>query len=135
MALQKVLKGEKKNAPVRDVVDGDTLSKTHVTQHNTLGDVLTTWHFDFANVSRRELIVLAGRSLVISLRGRFKAAKVADAEKWDGRTINVREWLDTKRREKVSRADKAKALMGSATAEEKRAMLEMLRAALEDSEE
>jgi len=107
-------KGEKGVNSVK--TDGDVVSMQHQTVHPKIAPratgqrIMLHWTFDFANVSRLELLELAARSLVITFRAPFKTLDEPKVEDWDGKTFNVREWIDNEKRQpqdKVAKARKA----------------------------
>ena len=109
--LSKGEKGVNKIMTADDVVRMD-----HQTVHPKLAPratgmrIMLHWTFDFANVSRLELLELAARSLVITFRAPFKTLDEPKVEDWDGKTFNVREWIDNEKRQpqdKVAKARKA----------------------------
>lgn len=120
--MRKVLKGEE--VKKWDRIDGQCVVKHHVTEHGTLGNVETTWVFDFDGVSREELMVLAARHLVIAVRSRFKKSKPNEAEEWEKAPISVRKHLDTARTPDPEKAkERAKKALGALTPEQVEALL------------
>jgi len=108
------------------VIAGDVVTKQHVTlNHNTKADYQLTWKFDFEDISRGELLLVASRALVIALRPEFKAASAAELESWDNRTFSVREYLDSERA-KVDDIEKARRILGKLTPEQREAILAKL---------
>ena len=106
-------------ATVGTTTSGDVATVQHATVHPKLAPtesktrIQLTWHFDFANVTREELMSIASRSLVISMRGPFKTLDAPTPEDWNDKTFNVREFIDTERRQPRDKvADARKAIAG-----------------------
>lgn len=103
--MNKVAKGTKvTNEPV---VNGTTVTRDVITQNGGKEGPYyqDTWTFDFKDVTRQELMILASRTLTIERQQKFRAAKVADLPSFKGLRTVVRTYLDSKRRRK-SGADK-----------------------------
>lgn len=101
---------ESRNTGVTD----DITSVHHVTKHKT-GDIVCDWKFDFADVSREQLIRLATRSLVIDARNAFKKLKVVGEA--HTHTYEVAEMIKTQKRGK-SNSEKVQALLANMSPEE-----------------
>lgn len=107
-------------------IAGDVVTKQHVTlNHNTKADYQLTWRFNFEDVTREELLLVASRALVIALRPEFKQAATADLESWDNRTFLVREYLDSERA-KVDDSEKARRLLSKLSPEQRASILAQL---------
>ena len=108
--MKKVAKGTRVDRD--ETVEGRVLTKSVVTQHGGRDGpyYLDTWTFDFSKVTTNELLVLATRSLVIEVQGRFRRAKAEDLKGFDGYKCSVREYLDKKRRGKSAEERKKEAM-------------------------
>ena len=107
-------------------IAGDVVTKRHVTlNHSTKADYQLTWLFDFEDVTREELLLVASRALVIALRPEFKQAVAADLGSWDHRTFFVREYLDSERA-KVADSAKARRLFSKLSPEQRASILAQL---------
>lgn len=114
------------------IVKDDVATVHHVTQ-NGYGDnaqhYQLTWHFNFKDVTREELEELAAKHLTINVspgRAAFKKEEKPSEDEWDDRTYNVREWLDSERKQRLSRLEKAQRLTSGMTEEEKAELLAAL---------
>lgn len=119
-----VKQGEKAARSV--TVNGDMVERVHVTLNKpTKAEYQLTWSFNFEDVTREELLIIASRALVIAYRPDFKTTKANDLQAWDNRTFNVREYLDSERA-KVDDLEKVRRLMAKLTPEQKKAILTQL---------
>jgi hypothetical protein len=120
-------KGEKGINSIK--VDGDVVTMQHQTVHPKIAPrktgqrIMLTWTFDFSKVSRAELIGLASRSLVITMRAPFKALDAPQPEDWDNKTFVVRDWLDYERRQPVDKVAKVRKIFEGLTKDEIEAMM------------
>jgi len=132
--MKQVLKG---TTVTRDeTIDGRVVTKD-VSTLNAASDAnyLDTWTFDYTNVSEDELLVLATRSLVIEAQGKFRRAKSDKLSKFDRLSVNVREYLDNKRKKSTPEQRKAKAIDAVKAAGVSKADLEAMIAAMDEAEE
>lgn len=119
-------------ATIGTTVHNDVATVQHATVHPKLAPADTkrriqlTWHFDYNGVSRDELCELASRSLVITMRAPFKTLDAPEASEWDGRTFNVREWLDTERRQPADKVGSAKKAFDKLSEAERQNLLKEL---------
>lgn len=104
-----------------DPSDKNVVKNFNVTKHQ-IGDFAITWFFDFTDVSREQLMLLATRSLVIDARPTFKKCPSDEIDNWDGKTFKVQSMLN-KSRAKKSTADKVKNLLKDMTPEQIAAIL------------
>lgn len=116
-AVKYVLDGETVNRKTTVSLEGNTVTKHHVTEHKT-GKVECDWTFDFSNVTQEELLELASRDLVIKMRPKFKAIKSSDIPEWKEKTFNVREFLDGAGRSTLSDSEKFARLAGKLSKDE-----------------
>lgn len=127
MAFRILSKGEKGVNSVK--IDGDVVSIQHQTVHPKLAPRATGmrislhWRFNFAGVTRAELLELAARSLVITFRAPFKTLDNPLPSDWDDKEFNVREWIDNEKRRPKDKVAVAKSLFEGLTAEQKRELL------------
>ncbi len=126
ITMKKVLKGEKVTRTT--TVDNDVVSTFHVTQHGTIGNVATTWHFNFDGIDRDELLILATRSLLIDARRDFKTLPENVAEQWDGQSFLVSDML-TKTRKTATPTKAAQNAWAKMSPEDREAFL----ASIEDN--
>ena len=89
--------------------------------------------FDFAKVTKGELLKIAARQCKVDFAAKWRQLSDADRAKYHehGQTISVRSMLDDGRKAK-SKAEKVESLAKDASDEEKRAMIEALKASLEN---
>jgi hypothetical protein len=119
-------------ATVGTTIEGDTATVHHATVHPKLAPaesktrIQLTWHFDFADVSREELMEIASRSLVITMRAPFKTLDAPTPEDWNDKTFDVREWLDTERRKPADKVANAKKAFEGLTEDQKTDLLSKL---------
>lgn len=116
------------------LVNGDISTVHHVTlnkptdQHYQL-----TWNFDFKDVSKKQLIELSTKYLVIQMRPPFKVASNPTDKDWDNVTFDVKEYFQ-KSRKKLTPLEQGERLKASMTPEERKELAELLLAGVEDSE-
>ncbi len=88
-----------------------------------------TWHFDFADVSRAELEVLAVRSLRIDGQATWRSAKdKMNSDVWQDRKWSVRAMLD-QTRQKADPMTKVLKVVSSMSRNEVMELVDMLRKA------
>lgn len=121
----KIIKqGEKADRSVK--VSGDVVTRKHVTLNKaTSAEYQLEWSFDFAEVTKEELMTLASRSIVIALRPEFKIALSAELPSWEAKTFSVREYLDSERAT-IPASDKVKRLLDKMSVEQRQAILSQL---------
>lgn len=130
MAFRILLKGEKGVNSCK--IDGDVVTLQHQTVHPKLAPretgerISLTWHFDFTDVSRNELLELAARSLVITMRAPFKTLDAPSPSDWDDKTFDVREWIDNEKRKPADKLANARKAFQNLSEDEKAALLEQL---------
>lgn len=131
ITMKTVLQGEKGRRET--IVGKESVTVHHVTQNGFGDDAVNyqlCWLFDFSEVTREELMELAAKHLTINVspgRAAFKKTKNPKADDWDNRTYLVREWLDSERKQRVSKTEKAKRLLSQMTEEEKQELLDSLK--------
>ena len=119
-------------ATVGTTVHNDVATVQHATVHPKLAPtesktrIQLTWRFDFKDVSRDELCEIASRSLVITMRAPFKTLDNPSPEEWNGKQFNVREWLDTERRQPADKVGNARKAIEKLSEAERLALLEAL---------
>lgn len=124
-----VILSSDEKAEVGTVINNDIATVKHATVHPKLAPATTkrriqfTWHFDFTDVTRAELMEIASRSLVITMRAPFKTLDEPRPEDWNDKTFNVREWLDTERRQPADKVANAKKAFDKLSDEQKQAIL------------
>ena len=139
MAFRILLKGEKGSNSVKTV--GDVVEMQHQTVHPKLAPratgqrIMLHWSFNFADVSRVELMELAARSLVITMRAPFKTLDAPVPTDWDFKQFDVREWIDNEKRKPVDKVAATAKLVNSMTAAERAALLAQLTAGDDSDEE
>ena len=80
-------------------VNGNVVTKDVVTLNKaTDATYADTWELDFSDVERKDLLILATRSLVIELQSAFRGCKAAKVDDWDELSLNVAEHLANKRK-------------------------------------
>jgi predicted Ser/Thr protein kinase len=119
--MKTVLKGEEVKKYVR--IDGDIVTRHHVTEHKILDHVELTWVFDFKGVPHSQIIELASRAVLIGSRPRFKKTSVKDAESWDDKTFNVLDFL-ARERAKLTPRERAARALAACTPETRRELAE-----------
>lgn len=88
-------------------VEGDVATIQHATVHPVVAPkskgqrIQLTWTFGYTGVTRKELIELATKTLVIAKRVPFKALDNPDPKDWNGAKFEVRTYLDEERRQPV----------------------------------
>lgn len=128
--FQVLLKDEAGQTGVK-IVD-DVVSMQHSTTHPVLAPAKSgeriqfQWHFDFENVSRSELMELASRSLVITMRAPFKNLEKPEPADWNDARFKIREWIDEQKRKPQDKVAKARKALESLSDEEKKAILASL---------
>lgn len=99
--------------------ENSTVRRVHETETKAAGIVACDWTFDFSNVSERDLLELASRSILISYRPRFKGLPRDEVIKNQEQTIDVKEFLDSGGTRTKSKVEKATSLIANMTEEEK----------------
>ena len=134
--LSKGEKGVNKIMTADDVVRMD-----HQTVHPKLAPratgmrIMLEWIFDFHNVTRLELLELAARSLVITFRAPFKTLDEPKVEDWDGKTFNVREWIDNEKRKPVDKKLVAASAFKAMSVAEQQEFLKSIGVEIEETDE
>lgn len=130
MAFRILSKGEKGVNSCQ--ITGDVVKLQHQTVHPKLAPRATgqrislTWSFNFAEVTRLELLELAARSLVITFRAPFKTLDNPQESDWDNVEFDVRKWIDDEKRKPKDKVQVAKSLFESLTEEQKAELLKTL---------
>lgn len=138
MAFRILSKGEKGVNSCK--IDGDVVSLQHQTVHPKLAPRATgqrislLWRFNFAGVTRLELLELAARSLVITFRSPFKTLDAPVQSDWDNVTFDVRKWIDDEKRKPVNKVEAVKSVFSQMTDEQKAEFLRSIGIS-EDSDE
>jgi hypothetical protein len=113
-------------------IAGDVVSLQHATVHPKIAPqsagqrIQFEWHFDFTDVTREELMEIASRSLVITMRAPFKTLDNPTPEDWNGKRFGVRTWIDDEKRQPQDKVAKTRKLMESLTPEQKEQLLKDL---------
>lgn len=94
------------------------VTRKHVTESKSHGEVDCEWTFDFSKVTERELLEMASRSVLISYRPGFKKMNREDLEKNATQTIDVRTWIDSQGRSTKSAIEKVEAILPKLTKDE-----------------
>lgn len=89
---------------------------------------VTTWTFNFREVAMKDILELASRTVNIAMQGKFRKCKESEIDSWDGKEFNVKEWLDSGGRQKLSNEEKVKRVFNDMSEDEKKAMLQELSA-------
>lgn len=115
------------------VISDDVATIQHTSVHPTVAPkdqglrAQLTWHFDYTDVTREELVDIATRHLVIQKRTEFKNLD-APGQEWDGKSFSVREYLDTERRKPKDRKSEALKAVANLSEEEKAELIQQLTA-------
>ena len=85
-------------------IEGEKVRTRHQTKHGSGSKVSLEWTFDFTDVSREALQVLATRELLIECRKSWKDADKIDKK---ARTINVLDHVNRAKKKGLTENEKA----------------------------
>ena len=103
-----IISGKEKGRKSVSHVSENVVQIDHVTLNKaTNSRYQCRWIFDFHDVSRKELEVIAARKLVIDYRGLFKSVTKSSLEGMDNQTFKVK-WILNKTPQRLDPMAKAK---------------------------
>ena len=113
-----IISGKEKGRKSVSHVSENVVQIDHVTLNKATGiHWQCRWIFDFTDVTRKELEIMAARKLVIDYRGLFKSVTESSLEGMDKQTFIVRRILN-KAPQRLSPVQKAKKALAGMTKEQ-----------------